>query len=46
VGFVSRYGGAMVALLVALRARQRGVRVSADPGEDHIDAISLSTRSS
>jgi hypothetical protein len=45
--FVSRYGGAVVALLWGWWARRRAAagEVAAEP-RDHIDAISLSTRSS
>jgi hypothetical protein len=47
VAFASRYGGAVVALLRGWRAGRRAPAegVAAEP-RDHIDAISLSTRSS
>jgi hypothetical protein len=47
VAFASRYGGAVVALLWGWRAGRGAPAegVAAEP-RDHIDAISLSTRSS
>jgi hypothetical protein len=48
LAFLSRYGGAVAALLIGWRARrQRGRRAPpVEPRGRHIDAISLSTRSS
>jgi hypothetical protein len=47
VAFAARYGGAMVALLVGLRRRRATSAERSEAGRpDHIDAISLSTRSS
>jgi hypothetical protein len=46
VAFLSRYGGAVAAMLIGWRARRRGPLAPAGRGERHIDAISLSTRSS
>ncbi len=51
VGFLGRYGGAVAALLIGWRSRRRRQAQPADPAGPegsgrHIDAISLSTRSS
>jgi hypothetical protein len=47
VAFLSRYGGAVAALLIGWRARhRRGRREPAERRQPHIEAINLSTRSS
>jgi hypothetical protein len=46
IGFLGRYGGALAALLAGWWSWRRRSKERPGPGERHIDAISLSTRSS